>query len=295
MLLGLHLRYKPPSNSSALAGVERSNLSCDGTEPAFYAWDVVSALCFVFGFPSTVAILWEMFKIHRRKNPFSPNELFILNLSTMDVIFFVFLPPGILNNFIWLGWDFMSVWCGVYALNMCGRPLLMACTCLDCYLAVVHPVVYHKRKGLAPRVVMAGIVWTLTIASAIAYSLSSNLFNSMLPVVTYLIAVIIIVICDGFIFYTLIKSDFGRNSINPQKKRAIQTIIFSLTMVIISYLPPVVLISVEGYLITKLSIRQCILDYLVTLSSSWGSAVMPLLYLYNIGKFDFLRLGRCKF
>lgn len=297
MLLAIYPRYKRVSNSSAPSEFvwEKFDFSrCDGVESNVYAWAVCSMLCFVFGFPATVAVLCEMFKICRRSTALSPNDFFMLNLSTMDAVFLVFIPPGIMNHFIWMYWDFEAVWNSVYALNSSGRPLLMACTCLDCYLAVVHPVVYHKRKGLAPRVVIAGIVWTLTIASGIAYFLVYKLYYSMFPVVVFLIAFVIIVVCDGFIIHTLKKSGPGRNNIHPQKQRAIQTVIFSLVMVVISYLPPILLFLIGGPLMPSDKMFICTIGIPITVTSTLGSVVMPLLYLYNAGKLDFLKVGCCK-
>lgn len=297
MLLETRNRSTRLSNDSAASGFywEEFNFeACEGQEEGRTFFGFITALCFAFGLPASVAILWEMFKTHRRGTPFTPNTFFILNLTTMDVVFLVFIPPGLLNHFIWRRWEFEACWNFVFALNTCGRPLLMACICLDCYLAVVHPITYHKRKRLTPRVVMAGIVWALTIACGIVYFFFYKLFFTMFSTVPLIITIIITGICDSFILYTLgCKSDPGRKNIHPQKQRAIQTVINSLVMVVLSYLPPIILLSIRP-LFGSFNIFLCTVGIPLTITSTLGSAVMPILHLNTLGKFDRFKLGCCR-
>lgn len=157
----------------------------------------------VLGLPASTAILWEMFQRYKRGTPFTPNDVFILNVSAMDFVFLLFILPGLLNQLFWRSWPFEATWNSTYALSTCGRPLLMACTCVDCYLAVVHPILYHKRKSLTPRVVIVGIVWTLTAATGVAFFLFYKLYFSILSIVPFIIAMIIIGLCDSLILHKL--------------------------------------------------------------------------------------------
>lgn len=267
---------------------------CNNHEDGMHTWAFFSNLCSAVGFPASVAILWEMLKIHRRGTPFKPNDFFILNLSIMDVVFLMFIPAGIINHFAWKVWVFEAFFNAIYSLNTFGRPLLMACICLDCYVAVVHPVTYLKSKSLAPRVVMVSVVWSLTAVTAVAYFLFYKLFFSFFPIIAFVIAIVIVGVCDYFIIHALVKSDPGRKNIHPQKKRALQTLIYSLAMTVFSYLPPVVLYSLGRILADSFEVFVCTFAVPVTLTSTVGSAVMPLLYLYNVGKLDCFKHGKCK-
>lgn len=288
------LYYKHVSNQSASHVVniweEFDFEVCKDYREGIYIWAFCTLLCFVFGFPASIAILWELLKTHRRGTPLTPNDFFILNLSAMDIVFFVFILPGVLNHLIWHCWVFEAIWNGIYALNTCGRPFLMACICLDCCVAVVHPIIYHKKKSLTPRVMVAGIVWTFTVATGIAFGLFHTLYYSIFPIVLFVIPVIIIGICDSFILHALIRSDLGRKNIHPQKKRAIQTLINSMVMAAISYLPPVLMYAFGLQL--NITIFICTIVVPITITSTLGSTVMPILYLNNIGKLDRFRL--CK-
>ncbi|CAJ1081099.1 unnamed protein product [Xyrichtys novacula] len=167
----------------------------------------------------------------------------------------------------------------------------MACTCLDCYVAVVHPITYHKKRGLTPRVVMAAIVWALAIANGMSFYQFYCLFFTMLPAVPYIITIVTIGICDFLILHTLVKSDTGRKSIHPQKQRAIQTLVDSLVMTVLSYLPPVMLYVIGTSVFCNFGKFICYIGIPSTIISSSGSAIMPLLHLYHRGKLDGLCPG----
>lgn len=267
---------------------------CEGLEVSMHIWTFSSLLCAGVGLPASIAILWDMFKTHWRCASFTPNDFFIANLSIMDFVFLASIPFGQLNMYIWKCELLGAVWDAVYSLNTCGRPLLMACICLDCYLAVVHPIIYRKRTSLVPRLVMASFVWILTVASGIVYFLDDMLFFTMFPIVTFIIAIVIIIFCDCFIVLTLMKSGPGGRSIHPQKQRALQTLIYSLAMAVISYLPPVFLFTIGRHLISSVLVFICTIGFSLTITSTFGSAVMPLLYLYTVGKLDFLWVRCCR-
>lgn len=248
-------------------------------------------LCFVLGFPACVVILWDMFKTHRNGTPFTPNRFFTLNITIMDIIFLVLIPPGVLNHLIWEIWVVEAIWNAIFALNACGRPMLMACICMDCYLAVVHPITYHQRKSMTLRVVMVGIVWTWTVGFGIIFFLFYKLYFSMVSIVSFLIAIVIIAICDSVILRALVKSDPGRKNIHPQKQRAIQTLINSLVITLFSYLPPLLLVVIGKLLISSFITFMCVIAIPVTVTSSLGSAIMPILHLSNNPKLGCFKNG----
>lgn len=260
-----------------------------------YIWCTFTLLCSVIGFPACAITLWEIFKTHRNGTPLTPNNFFILHVSIMDAIFLAFIPPGILNNLIWEKWVVEACWNASYAFNLCGRPLLMTCISLDCYLAVVHPVTYHKRKSMTPRVVMVGIVWTCTGAFAILFLLFYKLFFSLVSTIPFFIASVIIGICDILILHALVKSNPGRKNIHPQKHRAVQTIINSLVLTMCSYLPIFLLIIIGRPLIGSFNKFICELGLPIALCSSVGSAIMSVLHLINKGTLSHFRLGCSQF
>lgn len=267
---------------------------CNGTSEGIYTWAFCSSIAFFFGFPACVAVSWELFQRHRKGVAFTPNDVFVLNLTMADLGFLVFLPPALFNFLFWHNWPFEAFANFIFALNVCGRPLFMTCICLDCYLAVVHPITYQARKSLTPRVLMSVGVWVITVACGIAYSLFFTLYFSPLLIIPFIISITVIGICDFVILRTLKRSDPGGKGIHPMKKKAIQTIINSLVMILISYLPPTALTLIGRPLIASDDYFSCTVGLLVHITTTAGSAVMPILYLYNVGKLNHFRFGFCK-
>ncbi|XP_034049366.1 adrenocorticotropic hormone receptor-like [Thalassophryne amazonica] len=296
MLLEKHLNSNHSSGFSSgfIWEIYNALPDCNAQNEGIYFWEFCSFLFFAFGFPASITVIWELFKTHRNGMAFTPNDFFILNLSVMDAVFMFFIPPGILNRLFWHKWQIDVIWNGIYALNLCGRPLLMACVCLDCYVAVVHPITYHKRKSLTPRVLLAAVVWMFTVSTGVVYFLLPMAFPTMLPTLPFIIAIVTIGICDFFILHTLMKAHPGGNTIHPQKQRGIHTVINSLIVVVISYVPPVLLITIGLRLISDATTLYCMIAIPSLVTSTMGSAVMPMLYLNNLGKFDHFMLGGCR-
>lgn len=261
---------------------------CDHFPERKYTWAISILFCFILGFPASAAILWELFKMHRKGAPFTPNRFFILHVSIMDAVFLVFIPAGVLNHLVWKSWPMEACWNGVYALNIWGRPLLTACSCVDCYLAVVHPVTYHNMKSMTPRIWVVVIVWIWTLIAATVSFMFYKLFFTLWAIVPFVIAITVVGICDSFIFYTLVTSGPHRN--NVQKQRAIQTLFNSLVITILTYLPPVILTIIGVFGIEYVAF-VCVIAIPMSIMSSLGSVLMPILHLINTGKFSYFRCG----
>ncbi|XP_061612919.1 G-protein coupled receptor 42-like [Phyllopteryx taeniolatus] len=261
---------------------------CVSMETGMYIWGIGSIICCAAGLPANFVILWEMFKAYRDGAALTSYNLFLLNLSSMDTIFLLFLPVAIINHFkfnIWLLNAFSSA---TYTLNICGRPLLMACICLDLYVAVVHPIFYRRMKSLTPRAVGVAVVWFVTLITAGFYFSFNKLYFTLFSTLYFIAAMVIIGICDAFILYVLIASGRSGRGVHPQKQRAIQTLTNSLVMTFLSYFPPVVLFIFGLHLMSDSRVFICTIGLPITLTSTWGSAVMPMLHLNDLGKFNCL-------
>lgn len=184
--------------------------------------------------------------------PLTPNSFFILYLIIMDTVFLAIIPAGVLNHLIWKVWAIVAAWNALFAMNLCGRPLLMACICLNCYVAVVHPIPYHKRKSMTPRIVMVCVVWTWTAAFAIVFFLFYK-FYGLCSTLSFVIAIVTVGMYDCSILRALVKSDTGRKNIHLQKQRAVQTLINSLVVTMFSYIPPLLLEVIGRTMLTDFS------------------------------------------
>lgn len=256
---------------------------CGDMIAGIIVWASLSALFSLVGCPACVAVFWELFRRHKAGTPITPNDVFMLNLTVMDLVFLFFVPFGLCN---FLLWDISSVFMlsnFLYSLNLAGRPLLTACICLDCYLAVVHPVTYRANKSLTPRVLMIAAVWTITVAQGTASIVVEELNHSPWAMFVYVIALPIIVICDVSILWTLKKSHRAGGDLHPKKKKALQIITNSMVMTVTSYVPPVLAYILGELIISDEKEFECFLAIPILITPTAGSAIMPLLYLGNLG------------
>ncbi|XP_057682873.1 lysophosphatidic acid receptor 4-like [Corythoichthys intestinalis] len=252
---------------------------CVGMETGLYIWGIFAFICSVVGVPASLAILWEMYKAYRGRAPVTSVDLFVLNLSIMDATYLSILPMIIISVFKIQNKFVDSFTNFIFGLNICGRPLMMACICLDSYVAVIHPIFYRKMKSRTPRVVGVAAVWMVTLTSCWLYFRYRWLYFTLYSTTYYIVAMVVIGICDAFILRALVVPVHGCKGIHPQKKKAIHILTNSLVMVVISYLPPTLLFIFGLHLMADRREFICTIAIPVALTSTSGSAVMPMLYL----------------
>ncbi|XP_036938083.1 G-protein coupled receptor 42-like [Acanthopagrus latus] len=257
---------------------------CGDMVEGIMVWASLSALCSLVGCPACVAVLWELLRRHRAGTPFTPNDVFMLNLTFMDLVFLVFVPFGLCNFLLWHITSVQMLSNFLYALNLVGRPLLTACICLDCYLAVVHPMTYRTRKSLTPRLLMAAAVWIVTAVQGSVSIVIAELSHSAWAMFVYIIALPVIIICDVSILWTLKNSLRAGGDLHPKKKRALQIITNSMVMTVTSYIPPMLAYIIGDLIISDDDVYECYLAIPVLTTPTAGSAIMPLLYLGNLGR-----------
>ncbi|XP_008281821.1 proteinase-activated receptor 3-like [Stegastes partitus] len=278
----LHLRSE--SLASNLSEHEDGLGHCGDMSLGIIIWASLSTLFSLVGCPACVAVLLELFRRHKVGTSITPNDVFMLNLTVMDLVFLFFIPFGLCNYIFWDIISFGKITNFMYSLNLAGRPLLTACICLDCYLAVVHPVTYRANKSLAPRVLMAAAVWTLTAAQGSASVVFVELNHSAWAMLVYIIALPVILICDAAILWTLKKSYRGGGDLHPKKKKALQVITNSMVMTVISYVPPVLVYVFGSLIFPDEKEYDCFLAMPILILPTAGSTIMPLLYLGNLGR-----------
>lgn len=242
-------------------------------------WAVFCVLCSLVGCPTSVWLLWVL----SQKGRSGLEDLYMLNLTIMDMIFNTFNIPGLLNYFVWKLKNFTVLSDVLYCFNLCGRPLLIACICVDCYMAVVYPISYMKMKHGRYRVVTCTLAWTLTLMYGlmIAFEL---ILNFTFFVVPYALCLPTIAFCNIAILHALRKPDpSGKTDVHPQKQKALQTIMNSFTMTIVAYLPPLVVYSFSSLIPLPPQEMWCNVSIPLLISPLLGSAIMPLLYLQNLG------------
>ena len=105
-------------------------------------YTVTNAFNLIVSLPTNGYVLWL---IASKSGSSISSEFFALNLVVSDILVCLFNVLSLLNSYfphLALGgaMKVFSVFLGA------GRPLFQTCICLECYLAVVHPVVFLRYR-----------------------------------------------------------------------------------------------------------------------------------------------------
>lgn len=177
-------------------------------------------------------------------------------------------------------------------LSLHSQPVFQCCVCLERYVAVVHPVSYLRYKPLRYKAAGLGVVWLVAGLLSLGGQLSGNLFVLMAILLTILCVELF---CSLSILAILKRSGPGgvheskegeRERSSLVKKRAFIIVSLLQVKLMVNYLPLIVVSSMEALI----SDKQLIGD-LVTLGitfSFFGSFIQPLMYLYRVGRLNFI-------
>ncbi|KAM3590071.1 uncharacterized protein V6R79_003218 [Siganus canaliculatus] len=184
------------------------------------------------------------------------------------------------------------VW-GLFVVMMTttGQILYHVLTCVDRYLAVVHPIAYRnlrKETGIRIRNATIGCVWILSFFVAmLTFAIGEKPADMMsIGILTAIFAVVSF--CSGSVLYTLIRPGPGegaraRQRVDQSKLRAFYAIMFILGALLVRIVGNMITTAVYSSAELSQSAR-CV----VWLFGFWcylpSSLVLPLLFLHRAGK-----------
>lgn len=252
-------------------------------------WAIICVPTACVGVSASVWLLWALNQ--RQRNGLS-NNIYMLNLTTMDLIFNLGVLPDTLNYFFWRNVNAFYMFNAFYSFNLFGRPLFMAWICVECYLAVVHPTTYIKIKNGRHRPVTCVLVWVFTLVYGCVTAVVHNRkIEEVIFIISCGLSVPVIAFCDLSILYTLRKPDpSGRSEVHPQKQKAMQTIMNSLVMTLLSYFPFLVVSLFQHLIHINQQELHCNVYLPSSATATLGSTIMPLLHLGNLGRLQDIRL-----
>ncbi|CAL8306157.1 unnamed protein product [Boreogadus saida] len=248
-------------------------------------WAFFSTLVFLLGFPLSIWVLWDLVDKHYRGGqPWTPNTVFTLNVTVMDLVFLAYLPVDVLNiifidNKILLFIAFVT-----FSLNLTGRPLLMACMCLDCYMAVHHPL-HYRSQSLSSRVIITAVIWLASSVNGAAFVMNKELLSVAGMWWPFLSSAAVILYCDCCLLWTLSSSRTSRGEPHRLKKRALNIVSMSLLVTVANYLPTMIMILFGRYFVGSEENYFCLILYPAMIPLA--SVFMPALYLMKVGKLNF--------
>lgn len=278
------------SSGNASNDTEQFDIFCTNLYVGTLVWGIFTVPCVCIAVPASVWLMRVL--IHRQRSGLS-NDVYMLNLTVMDLICNIFRIPLLLNYLVWRNMMFVDICLFMEGFNLNGRPFFTAFICVDCYIAVVHPISYMKMKNSRYRLVICVLGWITTLLLNL-YGVYRGLHHISVRGVLRVFTISIITFCNVAILYTLQKPDpSGRNGIHPQKQRALHAVTNSFIMTMVSYLPQT-LASLVAPLI-PLNQQEVWCNILVPniVCALLGATIMPVLYLGNLGSLKKLEKAFC--
>ncbi|XP_032017837.1 atypical chemokine receptor 2 [Hylobates moloch] len=128
--------------------------------PVFYS------LIFVLGLSGNLLLLMVLLRyVPRRRMA----EIYLLNLAISNLLFLVTLPFwGISVAWHWVFGNFLCKMVStLYTINFYSGIFFISCMSLDKYLEIVHAQPYHRLRTRAKSLLLATIVWAVSLAASI--------------------------------------------------------------------------------------------------------------------------------
>lgn len=254
-------------------------------------------------FPLSIAIVYLGHQRWRQQRSFattSHSDIFTYNTAAMEFIYMfgVFLRTcGKYTNLAKLITVGFYGTCNLFL----GQVSFHTLTCVERYLAVVHPVMYLKlrhSKGVRIRNISIGCVWLLYCGWVGVTALYSPIFPDIPWFCFLVLALAVVSFCSLSVLCVLIRpgpSEMGGNREwgEQSKQKAFYTIKV-ITGVLWLYFLGLLLTSAVNKLLLLSFDDGCVVltfGYLLTLPSSF---VLPLLFLQRAGKLVFRHCGNMK-
>ena len=275
-----------PALNATLPALNNSSVSdCPKLLKGF--WVSFSIVVVLLGFPLSIWVLWDLVDKHYRGGqPWTPNTVFTLNVTVMDLVFLAYLPVDVVNIIFIENKILMKIGFVTLSLNLTGRPLVMACMCLDCYMAVHHPLRYRSQT-LSSRVMITAVIWLASLVNGAAFSMNEELMEVPGMWWPFLSSAAVIVYCDCCLLWTLSRSRTSRGEPHQLKKRALDIISTSLLVTVANYLPTMIMILFGKYFVRSEENYLCLVSFPALIPLELTSVFMPALYLMKVGKLNF--------
>ncbi len=213
-----------------------------------------SIFCFIVGTPIHCWFLWVFLHGNLKSNLVFPlnitiQELFFCIECFIDIIVIRFPSvegDRLVNALIGFSWTV--------------RPLLQIFMSIEQYLAVIHPVIFLRYKGIQYRIALVAAAWLIALGNSLRFIFKRvNYFKDHIFFLVFCIAVIITSFCCASVLHALKrpgpgdrknvamtekdrknKTDRGRAVENQQKRKAFRIISHILASILICYIPLVV-------------------------------------------------------
>lgn len=289
--------YFPLRSSSQKMSLNSSSVSngdlpyCFNSELRLFITVSMSSLKTLLLLPLCSFILFQGCERWRRQRSFktvSHSDLFAYHLAAMEMFgslgFICSLCGKYINSL-----EVLVAGVSSSSISFYGEMFFHVLTCVERYLAVVHPVIYRglrNTRGVQIRNITIGCVWLLCFGLIRVHTdLTSNYF--LFCILCFLVfAITVVSFCSLSVLHVLIRPAPGEGSgekVDPLKRKAFVTIAVISSVLWLWLIGLFIAIALSNSPLLSESV-SCLL----TGSAEWfnlpPSLVLPLLYLHRAGK-----------
>ncbi|XP_028827565.1 P2Y purinoceptor 3-like [Denticeps clupeoides] len=249
--------------------------------------EILTAL---LGFPANLRVLWILLWAQVVR---STSDLYTGSLAVTDAMYCVSLPIEIIMRYIENSSDAATSFIYFsFRLNELGVPPLLACICLDRYVAVLHPTAFMRLRDNKLRILSIVVIWSC----ALSYAIDAITDKSQYKIgnsITFTVCIgcfLLIIFCNLSLLKALMDSGpVARDSMHPVKKRAFITVLIIFIVITVSFLPALISYVFNMFF---MNIRNALLYFCLystcTAFSIPRTAFQPLFFLYHARKLPFM-------
>ncbi|XP_078020514.1 uncharacterized protein LOC144459770 [Epinephelus lanceolatus] len=275
---------------------------CDSSQAAMIITDAFMVIRTFLTFPLGSLVLYLGHQRWRQQRSFkttSHSDVFTYNTAAVNLIW----GPGCLCYV-----------CGTYvnhllikAFGICisssvlfGESLFHVLTCVERYLAVVHPITYmglKNERGVRIRNISIGCVWLMSFVMTGVTALYLP-DTALIPLIILLVfSLAVVSFCSLSVLCVLIRPGPGegggeKQRVDRSKQRAFHTVTAILGVLGLWFVGLLASTGLYNYVLTNTNV-MCV----VASCGSWFSLpsclVLPVLYLQRAGKLSLLQTGCC--
>lgn len=245
--------------------------------------------------PVYVLVLWKGFQRWRRRcsttaGSASHSDVFIYHSVTVEIIAILGLGFYCISIYTCSPRTLIFGYCALF-LTYPGQTLFHSLTCVERYLAVVHPVIYRglrKEVGVRVRNISIGCVWLISFGIVCFLVMEFPKLPSTLLYVIFAITVIVIVFSSFCVLHALIRLGLwkvggDRRQIDQSKQRAFHTVM-AITGALGFRLSGLLIFNIVFDLSAGIGTKECVFSLIF---APWlcvpSSLVLPLLFLHRAG------------
>ena len=207
-------------------------------------------------------------------------------IELLSVLGFVLVCFGTITDLQ----QMMTVGIYLYAINLTGQIFFHVLTCVERYLAVVHPVTYlslRQERWITIRNITIGCIWLLSIAGT-GFLPMDPIYISIAYFCLIFFVLVVILFCSLSVLCVLIRPGpgevgGGRRQLDQSKLRAFYTIMVILGVLMFRFGCRVVTTALVNLTLLGAT-DSCRLQLIAIGCNQPSSLVLPLLFLHRAGK-----------